>query len=278
MAHWTEELFSRSSGLFIGAFDERIQQAHDEVIGLLNCLTEQGFQPKRILDLNCGIGRHSVELGRQGIEVLGTDLSADYIAVARKRAEEEGVAIKAHFRVADMRRIASVLDREKLFSGAVCLWTSFGFYDDETNMGILNQCLSLVEEGGFLALEIINRDWIVQNFQEQGFTKWRDFIVLEERQFNAINSRSYNTWTFLRQRDKENYILDKVVNLDHRIWSLHELISLLETAGWHFKAAYPGFVPGAVEGEKIFSIQSEEILQSRMLLLIAYRPKDGEKG
>jgi SAM-dependent methyltransferase len=277
MTHWTEELFCKNPRLFLGAFQERLNKTHDEVVGLLNCLDEQGFQPKRVLDLNCGIGRHSIELGKLGIEVLGTDLSADYIAIAKKMAEEEDITKKVHFKVVDMRQLASALCQEELFNGVICLWTSFGFYDDETNVRILKQCLSLVKEGGFFALEIVNRDWIVQNFQEQGFTRWQDWIVLEERYFNLINSRSYNTWTFLEQRDKETYILDKVINLDHRIWSLHELIDLFERAGWVFKAAYPGLLPGAVEAESDFSVQSEEIMQSRMLLIIGYRQKGGTK-
>lgn len=273
MTHWTEELFKENPELYIGAFEERLEQAHDEVVGLQSCLAEQGFQPKRILDLNCGIGRHSVELGKRGIEVLGTDLSADYISIARKKAKEDGVAANVRFRVADMRRIASDLSGEKPFDGVACLWTSFGFYDDETNAAILKQCLSLVKEGGFLALEIINRDWIVQNFQEQGFTRWQDWIVLEERYFNVVTSRSCNSWTFLKKKDKETYILDKVINFDLRVWSLHELICLLEQAGWNFKAAYPGLAPGAIHKEDDFSPQSEEILQSRMLLVIGQRPQ-----
>ena len=273
MTHWTEELFKENPELFIGAIEERLEQAHDEVAGLLNCLGEQGFQPERILDLNCGIGRHSVEMGKRDIEVLGTDLSADYISAARKRSEEEGVAGNVRFEVADMRHIASVLAGEKLFDGAVCLWTSFGFYDDDTNIDILNQCLSLVKEGGFFALEVINRDWIVQNFQEQGFTRWQDWIVLEERYIDAVNSRSCNSWTFLKKKDKETYILDKVIKFDHRIWSLHELVCLLEKAGWRFEAAYPGFSPGAIDKEGASALQSEEILQSRMLLVIGCRPQ-----
>ncbi len=271
MAHWTEILFKENPKLFVGAFEDRMEVAHEEMAGLLNCLAEQGFQPKRILDLNCGIGRHSVELARRKIEVLGTDISADYIAVARKRAKEEKVL--ARFKVADMRHVASDLVDEKLFDGVICLWTSFGFYDDDTNVSILKQCLPLVIKGGFFALEIINRDWIIQNFQEQGFTRWRDLIVLEERVFNVANSRSYNTWTFLKQKDKKTFDLDKVINFDHRIWSLHELICLLSEAGWCFKAAYPGFSPGAVIIEDTPSCLSEEILQSRTLLVIGYRPE-----
>ena len=271
MAHWTEELFKEHPELFLGAFEVRLEQSYDEVAGLLNCLAEQGFQPKRVLDLNCGIGRHSVEIAKKGIEVVGTDLSPDYIKIAGERAAAEGVARKATFKVADMRRIAEALSAEKPFDGIVCLWTSFGFYDEETNIDVLKQCLGLVKRGGFLALDIVNRDWLVQNFQEQGFTRWNERLVLEERQFNPADSHIYNTWTFLKKQGGDTYKLEKSVKLNHRVWSLHELVALIEKAGWKYRSAYPGFFPGGIgEGDGL-TPQAEEILQSRMLLVIGCR-------
>jgi hypothetical protein len=47
-------------------------------------------------------------------------------------------------------------------------------------------------------------------------------------------------WTYLVQKDEKTFALEKHVVLDHRIWSLHELIDIFEKAGWGFKAAYPG--------------------------------------
>ena len=268
MTHWTEELFKEHPELFLGAFEVRLEQSYDEVAGLLHCLSEQGFQPERLLDLNCGIGRHSIELARQGIQVVGTDISQDYIDIATRRAAEEGMAGKTLFQAADMRGIAAALAGEEPFDGVVCLWTAFGFYDEATNLDVLRQCLGLVKEGGFLALDIINRDWLVQSFQEQGFTRWNERIVLEERRFNPISSRIYNTWTFLRQQDKETYKLEKTVKLDHQVWSLHELVALINKAGWRFQTAYPGFAPGGVTAEDGLSAAADEVLQSRMLLVI----------
>ena len=148
MTHWTEELFKEHPELFLGAFEARLEQSYDEVAGLLHCLSEQGFQPQRLLDLNCGIGRHSIELAKQGIRVVGTDISPDYIDIATEMAAEQGVADRAGFRVADMRRIAAEMENEKPFDGVVCLWTAFGFYDEETNIDVLRQCRGLVGEGG----------------------------------------------------------------------------------------------------------------------------------
>lgn len=241
MSDWTKELFQKHPELFLGALEERMAQASREVDVLLRRLKEQGFKTKNILDLNCGIGRHSIELGKRGIYVLGTDLSLYYIEIAKKRAKKEKVDDKVRFKVADMREIASVLSNEELFNGVINFFTSFGFYDDETNDDILRQCCQLVQPEGFFVLEIINRDWIIKNFQERSFSRYKDVIVLEDRCFDPNTSRMNTTWTYLIQQDDKNLTLEKQITINHRIWSLHELIEMFERTGWQFKAAYPDF-------------------------------------
>jgi len=257
MPDWTKELFENHPESFLGALEERLAQASAEVDTLLGCLEEHGFKPQRILDLNCGIGRHSVELGKRGIEVVGTDLSPLYVEIAEKRAREEKVDGKVHFRVADMREIASVLKGERSFDGIANLWTSFGFYDDETNNQILRQCRDFVLPGGFFALDIINRDWVAQNFEERGFSVIKDRIILEERHLNLDESRIYTTWTFLREREKKRYFLERKITLDHRVWSLHELVLMFKETGWQFKAAYPGL---AQQREDVSLMDAKQLL------------------
>jgi len=239
VSHWTEDLFVNHPELFVKALEERVSVAGDEVKFLLKYLSKEGFKPRRILDLNCGIGRHSIELGKRGISVLGTDLSPYYIQIANRRAESQQVTDKVRFKVADMRSIGAALAGER-FDGIINLFTSFGFYDDKTNADILRQCCSVVKPKGFFALEIMNRDWIVRNFQPNGFSRYENLIVLEDRTFDAKTSRMGTTWTYLVKKSDKNFTLEKQVTIDHRIWSLHELISAFKKTGWKFKAVYPG--------------------------------------
>jgi SAM-dependent methyltransferase len=241
LTHWTEELFVKHPDLFLKALEELIVEARHEVEILLRRLGEQGYAPQNVLDLNCGIGRHSIELGKKGVNVLGTDLSPLYIEIATKRAASENLAKKVRFKKADMRNIAPTLKNERPFDGIVNLYTSFGFYDDKTNAGILRQCTHLVRPGGFFALEIIKRDWIVRNFQEKGFTCFEGLIVLENREFNKVTSRMRSTWTHLLQKKDRSFVPGREITLDHRIWSLHELIELFNENGWSYKSVHPGF-------------------------------------
>ena len=64
--------------------------------------------------------------------------------------------------------------------------------------------------------------------------------------------------------------LTRVINLDHRIWSLHELISLFGRAGWKYEAVHPGFSAG-FSFPKIASQSVDNILQNPMLLTIYRR-------
>ncbi|MBL7125868.1 MAG: class I SAM-dependent methyltransferase [Dehalococcoidales bacterium] len=272
MAHWTEELFKENPELFVGHFEERLAQAPREINALLRYLKDQGFRPERVLDLNCGIGRHAIALAHHGIQVLGTDISSHYIQIAASKAREEKVADRVKFRVVDMRRVTSSLRSEPPFDGIVCLWTSFGFYDNKTNENILRDCLTLVKPGGFFALDIVNKDWLLRNYSEKGFSRYKDWIVLEERKLDLKKSRNYNTWFFLKQTEELVFKVENIIELDHHIWSLPELITLFNRTGWQFKASYPGFATGFTQRKVTSASAEDDVSRWPMLLAISRRP------
>lgn len=59
----------------------------------------------RVLDVGCGPGRHALELGKRGIEVLGIDISQDFVEVARSNAQQAGVD-NVSFEVQNARELA----------------------------------------------------------------------------------------------------------------------------------------------------------------------------
>jgi len=246
MRHWTEQLFEDNPKLFLNILRQLNPQARTEIRDILKLLAGQGHQPKRVLDLNCGIGRHSIELGKCGIEV--------------------------RFKVVDMRRIQTALAREKLFDGILCLWTSFGFYDDKTNDDILQQCLKLVKPGGFFAMDIVNRDWLLRNFQDRRFERIGDRLILYDSEFDAETSRHKDKWTFMKRTGEDTFKTENVFQLDLRVWSLHELIQLFQRTGWEFERAYPG-MPGAQGLRQIkFTSPEDDLVDAGRFLIIASRP------
>ena len=63
----------------------------DQVVSLLGI-----GSGAHILDLCCGVGRHSLELARRGFRVTGVDRTRPYLDRASKQAEAEGLDFEEH--------------------------------------------------------------------------------------------------------------------------------------------------------------------------------------
>ena len=74
--------------------------------------------------------------------VTAVDLSPALLAIARERAETAGVSID--FVAADMRAFV----RPDTFDLAVCLFTSFGYFDAHDDLAVLTNVLSSLRRGG----------------------------------------------------------------------------------------------------------------------------------
>src|SRR4030081_2045285 len=70
---------------------------------------------ERVLDVGCGPGGHALALARRGIEVVGVDLSEDFVALARQAGAKE--ELPARFEILDVRDLAY----DGQFDAAVCL-------------------------------------------------------------------------------------------------------------------------------------------------------------
>jgi SAM-dependent methyltransferase len=78
--------------------------------------------PATVLDVPCGLGRHAVALQQLGYEVTGVERDPEVAAEARAA----GVVV----RELDVRNLEVV---PGAFDAVVCMWASFGWFDDRTN-------------------------------------------------------------------------------------------------------------------------------------------------
>ncbi|MEH7251383.1 class I SAM-dependent methyltransferase [Neobacillus niacini] len=80
---------------FAYLYDELMQDApYDEWVRFVKeKLQTYQVDGKNLLDLACGTGELSVRFAKEGFSVTGVDLSADMLAVAQAKAQEEGLQI-----------------------------------------------------------------------------------------------------------------------------------------------------------------------------------------
>jgi SAM-dependent methyltransferase len=240
--HWTEQLFLDHSDIFLRIHEQGWGPGEEQATALKAFFDRFDVpQGGRILDVPCGIGRHATRLAKMGYRTLGIDLSPAYIRRAQELAEKEGVADRAKYRVGDMRNLAAaVAPGDRPFDAALNLWTSLGYYGEETDLAILRGYRDLVREGGLMILFIINRDYVVRHFDPQGYEEFGDLVHIEDRRLDLDASWMRNRWRFFRKQGQD---LEGITSLalEHRIYSVHELRSLLERAGWRVEGAFAAY-------------------------------------
>lgn len=115
---------------------------------------------QRVLDVGCGPGRHSLALARRGLDVLGIDLSPDFVALARAAAAAEDLPVR--FAVADVRDLG--FDAE--FDAAVCLCQGgFGLLGGHDEAQVFGRIVRVLRPGGRLALSAFHAPFAVRHLE-----------------------------------------------------------------------------------------------------------------
>jgi SAM-dependent methyltransferase len=175
----------------------------------------------RVLDVACGFGRHAIELAARGYAVAGIDFSRPLLEIGRQESQRRGLSVS--FTQGDMRS----LDFRESFAGAVCLDTSFGYFDDRTNCDVLRSVQQALVPGGRFVLEVSNRDWVVGRVPRRTWFETDTGVVLDDVTFDHAASR------LVVQRNIAVGAQPPVERHSSiRMYALHELLSLLRIAGF----------------------------------------------
>jgi hypothetical protein len=80
-------------------------------------------------------------------------------------------------------------------------------------------------------IQTVNRDCLVRKFEPEGMDKAGDVRVIQNRTFEFETSTIMNNWEFWEGSGPD--IRHRLsIELQHRVYSLHELMELLEQTGW----------------------------------------------
>ena len=226
---WFKDLFDgfRMRRGFGGVSEEETKKEIDFIYEIFRL-----YKGAKVLDLCCGTGRHSIELANRGCKPVGIEYNPDYLKLAREKAKEKAVSVE--FIQGDVRYV----DFGKEYDGAIIMYHSFGFFNDEEDRMVLEKAYNVLKKQGRFLLEILSRDWLLRNFKEREEIEINGIKVEEERKFDILTSRN----NFTIRRYEKNGIITKKGSW--RFYSAHEIKNILELIGFKFIAGYDNLNKG----------------------------------
>lgn len=238
--HWTTSMFVERSELFLPFLEERLGETGREVRAIKHVLDSRGVaRNARVLDVCCGIGRHSVELARLGYNVVGIDVTPMYIEYAKELAEKRNVSKNTRFILGDSREIPVLTKGLGKFDAIISMFTSFGYYGENMDLKLFGDIAKASKKGAVFFIDTINRDWLAKHYESNGISSAKDIEVHEFRKFDFRTSFVDNVWKYYRMRGDERRHL-ATLELSLRVYSPHELIKTLQGSGWKRVDAYDG--------------------------------------
>ncbi|HEY41579.1 MAG TPA: class I SAM-dependent methyltransferase [Dehalococcoidia bacterium] len=183
----------------------------------------------RVLDLCCGVGRHSVELARHGCRVTGVDRTRKYLDAAIKQAGKEDLDIE--FIQEDMRTFC----RPDAFDAVINMFTSFGYFaDPEEDWQVATNIYRSLKTGGLFLMDIMGKEVLARIFQERGWSEEDGIIWLQERKVSQNWGWMWNRWIMLKGNERIEW------EISHRLYSATEMVSLLKGCGFTAVDVYGG--------------------------------------
>ena len=181
-----------------------------------------GIQPgAAILDLGCGIGRHSVELARRGFHVTGVDRTQAYLSKAVEKAKASGLEVEC------VREDMRAFCRPEAFDVVMSFFTSFGYFDDqEDDRRVTMNAYRSLKAGGIFFVEMMGKEILARNLQQRVWREEDGLLVLEEWKVSKNWSQVEHHWIVLAGDDRRD------LRFSHRLYSAAELASLLGGCGF----------------------------------------------
>ena len=214
---------------------------------LLALITRHGGRADSVLDLACGSGSLSLELAARGCEVVGVDGSADMLAIAREKAEEEGADIL--FLCQDMRQ----LDLYGTVECAVCLLDSLSHILHTADLGEIFRRLGLfIAPGGLLVFDVNTPHKHAVTLGDSAFVYEREefMCVWRNRYIPATHETEMLLDFFLEEEDGSYSRHTDTVR--ERAYSVATWKRLLTEAGFDLLGVYGerSFAPAQAEDDR----------------------------
>ena len=186
-----------------------------------------------VLDLCCGSGRHSISLSNKGMDVVGLDVSAKLLKIAKTRQRERNSA--ASFVRGEMRHLPF---RKGVFVAAISMFTSYGYLPSiEEDLKSMNEVAVTLKQDGQFLIDVANREHLIEVFKKKDWGEFPGFFMLERRSLNAKQSRLRSRWILIDKKSGR----ERIFHHDLRLYSYQQLRSMFDKIGMRIEGAYGGY-------------------------------------
>jgi SAM-dependent methyltransferase len=203
--------------------------------------------PMRILDLACGFGRHTNRLAALGHSVTGVDFMAGFLEMARREAAELGVQVD--YRQVDMREVGFVEE----FDRVMLLFTSFGYFEDDDNVRVIENAARALKPGGLLGFDTPNRDTVAKDLPTDAVMDKGGDLMINRLSLDVLTGRFQNRRILIRGGVRK----DKPFSI--RLYNATEVRDLLRGVG--------------LEIYKMLGDEGQPLsIRSRRMMVVARKP------
>jgi SAM-dependent methyltransferase len=205
--------------------EKRIADANEQIEKVLALTKPSG---KSVLDLCCGPGRCSIAFAKKGYSVTGVDRTKFLLDKARAKAK--AARAKIEWVQQDMRDFV----RANSFALVVSMFTSFGYFDDKHEDGIvLGNMFASLQPGGACLLEMLGKERLAKVLQPTTSNLLDDGTLMVERHEIFDDwTRVRNEWLLIGNGRVKSY------KFHHTVYSGQELRDRMEGAGFVEVALY----------------------------------------
>ena len=191
-----------------------------------------------VLDLGCGTGRMTLELGRRGYDMTGVDLSPEMLDLARDAAEEAGLSDKMLWLLQDITDFELYGTVELAVS---CLDT----LNHLTDAADLRRCLSLVHNylvpDGLFVFDINGKGKFENIYADNSYVMEEDGSVCVWQNSYNPKTRLCDFFITLFEEDEDGRYSRYDELQTERMYTIRTMKKMLTECGFEFIGAYSDF-------------------------------------
>ncbi len=187
-----EEFWTEFKNLLFA--EDKLESSKEEIEKIIDLADlEKG---SKVLDMPCGVGRHSIELHKKDFEVVGIDKTAEYVEDARQKDETGEI----EFIREDMKEFR----RENSFDAVINWWNSFGYIENkEDDRQMLENIFASLKQERVLVMDLWSKELAAMNEFSQHWSEQDGIYNLEKGRPKNNWKKVERTWIKIEDGEKE---------------------------------------------------------------------------